>query len=224
MIIAIDGPAASGKSTIARRLGEHYNAFYVNSGLLYRALAYVLINKKYALEELAFPDPDDLLWARGICEYRFELSSDARMLVDGVDVTPSLKTPQIDDATSRLSIAPLCRQIVLEWQRSFETEGDLVAEGRDIGSKVFPYADYKFYITASVQVRARRMHNDLKKQGKDIDLKTIEQSIKQRDERDTKRSLAPLVIPAGAHVIDTSDLTVQESVEKIFEIIQKFSK
>lgn len=222
MIITIDGPTASGKSSVARALAKKLNVYYLATGMLYRAIAYVLLhNAGYTKDGLRIPNPEDLATYLDPKRFRYlyDHEKGEQIFFDDQEITPFLKGSEIDEASSILSANQLVRDALLAIQRSFAKTFDLVAEGRDVGSVVFPNADYKFFLTASVDVRARRWQADQKKKGNDFSLAQAAEKITQRDERDKNRKIAPLVKPCGAILIDNSDLDFQQTLERFVESV-----
>jgi len=227
MIVTIDGPTASGKSSVARALAKKLNIYYLATGMLYRAAAYVLIKQAgYAKKNLKNPKPEDLnvYLDPERFQYFYDSAQGEKILFDGQEVTPFLKGSDIDDASSILSANRLVRKALLDMQRSFAKKFDLVAEGRDVGSVVFPNADHKFFLTASVVVRAKRWQADQGRKGNSFSLDQAIEKISQRDERDKNREVAPLVKPSDATLIDNSDLDFQATLKRIFVSIVGPSK
>jgi len=223
MIITIDGPVASGKSTLARMLAKDIGAYYIYSGLLYRALAYLLIeHEAYQKEDLENPKAEDL--ARYLDAdkfvYSFEDDFKERIFFENQDITPFLKTNFIDDASSIISTNGRVREALYGIIREIARHFDIVFDGRDGGSVVFPAADFKFYVTAPVEVRAERWRNDQRKEGFDFSSEQALQKVGERDRRDKERKIAPLVIPDGAIIVDTAGLTPEENLQKMFVYIQ----
>lgn len=215
MIITIDGPAASGKSTVARRLAHELSYYYLYSGLLYRAMAYVLVYRYgYTHEQLRNPLSDDIqeIIEGGLLQYGYTKQMGVQILFDNVAITHQLKSHEIDDVASISSTAPVVREAVLQLQRALARDYDVIADGRDCGTVVFPQANYKFFLTASPQTRAQRWLVDQQKLGKHLTLEQALGAIIERDARDTKRACCPLVIPEGAYVIDNSALTIEETL------------
>ena len=196
-------------------------AYYINSGLLFRALAYVLINEKsYSLDDLQTPDAIDITQLRSLSDLVYIFKNDAEhILYCGTDITPYLKTPLIDQAASILSLNKTVRSIVRDWQHSIAAKHDVIVDGRDTGSIVFPAATYKFYVTADVKERAQRWQCDQKMRGNKVTIEEAQKEIIARDERDSQRTLDPLIIPEGAHIIDTTTLTKQETLKRILNYI-----
>ena len=199
-IIAIDGPAASGKSSVARELARRLGYVYVNSGAMYRAMTWLVLERGVstsdaeAIQELAETAPIS-------CELR---ERDSLMLIDGVDPEPFLREDRVNENVSRVSSVPRVREILVEHLRRYAAENDLVMEGRDIGSVVFPDTPFKFYIDASPEIRLRRREA----QGQ-------RDRITARDEADSSRRASPLIIAEDAHVIDSSNLTIDGVVGEI---------
>lgn len=198
-IIAIDGPAASGKSSVARAIAENLGFLFVSSGHFYRALAWLAINRAFDFSnEESLPDLSEFQENR--------IDNRVHLFFEGKDLTNYLHDPEVISAVSPLSALPNVRNIVTSKLHTLADSSNLVVEGRDIGSVVFPNTPWKFYLDASPEERARRR---AKKETLD--------SITQRDRQDSTRTLAPLIIPEGALTIDTTHLTIAEVVEKILE-------
>ncbi len=199
-VIAIDGPAASGKSSVARELARRLGYVYVNSGAMYRAMTWLVLERGLetadasAIEKLAEAAPIS-------CELR---GADSVILVDGVDPEPFLRQDRVNANVSLVSSVPRVREILVEQLRRYADSNDLVMEGRDIGSVVFPETPYKFYIDASPEIRLRRREA----QGQ-------RDRITARDEADSSRRASPLIIAEDAHVIDSSHLTIDGVVGEI---------
>ena len=199
-IIAIDGPAASGKSSVARALARRLGFVYVNSGAMYRAMTWLVLERGIsardtaAIERLAEN-------ASLSCELR---GHDGVMLIDGVDPEPFLREDRVNDNVSLVSSVPRVREILVDHLRRYAETNDLVMEGRDIGSVVFPGTPFKFYIDASPEIRLRRREA----QGQ-------RDQISTRDAADSSRRASPLIIAEDAHVIDSSNLTIDAVVGEI---------
>lgn len=222
MIITIDGPTASGKSTLARMLAHKLGYYYLYSGLMFRAVAYVL-KYHYGYTETQFEHPrlediTHLLDSKRFV-YSYDNTHNERIFFDGVDITPHLKAGNMDQHASIVSRHEGVREQLMELQRAIARSNNVIIDGRDSGSVVFPYADYKFYVTASEQERARRWLKQQQSYGSTISLPEARAFIHERDERDTKRAIAPLVIPKGAYVIDTTYQTPQEAIAAMCAII-----
>jgi len=201
LVIAIDGPAASGKSSVARALARKLRFVYVNTGAMYRAVTWLAIDKGVPIVDagrvqqlLHFTDV-----ACGVQD------NESTILLDGVDPTPHLVSEQVNAGVSAIASIPEVRRLLVAKQRAYAFDNDVVMEGRDIGSAVFPETPYKFYIDASPEVRAQRRA----RQG-------LQDSISARDKVDSSRRTSPLIIAEDAHVIDSSNLTVEGVVGEIF--------
>ena len=223
MIITIDGPVASGKSTAARMLAQKLNIYYLNTGLLYRGLGYLLLRREgYTLQNITNVSAEDLAVYADPQRLNYQYEEDeASISFDGKDLTSLLKTPEIDQAASIVSTNQAVREVLNVLQRHIAKDHDVVIEGRDSGSVVFPNADYKFFLTASAQVRAQRWRAKLAEKRVDVSDEQAEEQINERDARDSSRKIAPLMVPKDAIVIDDSELDQQETVGKILEIIKK---
>jgi cytidylate kinase len=205
-VIAIDGPAASGKSSVARELARRLGFIYVNSGAVYRAITWHLLRKGINAED-SNRIAQTLESAEITCRIQ---DSESRILVDNVDPAEHLRDDRVNESVSRVSRLPLVRQIVGQQLHERARSDDLVVEGRDIGSVVFPETHYKFYVDASPEVRLRRRAA----QGE-------RDEIALRDHADFSRSVSPLVIAEDAHVIDTSHLTIKAVVNEIISLLKQ---
>jgi CMP/dCMP kinase len=217
MIITIDGPTASGKTSVARILARDLDFIYVSSGLLYRALAFVLMHEyNYDLQDLLHPNYDDVqkVLDSEVFHYLYDQNR-CCITYKGEDITSQLKMPDIaqgasfvgQDSQVRLALSGLQRQIV--------DQHNAIVEGRDSGSVVFPKAEYKFFLTASVEVRALRWQKLQASLGTPIPFQEAKELLLERDTRDTTRDYAPLTIPEGAYIIDNSDMTLEQTVQYI---------
>lgn len=221
MIITIDGPTASGKSTIAQLLAQQQDYLYINSGLLYRAVAYVLIQKKLPIDahsHLARIEVDLLFPA---ITYHYHRDKGASILWNNKNITHLLKTAEIDLAASIVALQPLIRQEILEYERTLADEFNVIADGRDCGTVIFPQAEHKFFITASLNVRAERWQRDQRNAGKEFSLEAAKSIVEERDRRDAERSISPMKPADDALIIDTSSMTIQDVLTKLITIIGK---
>lgn len=228
MIITIDGPAASGKSTVARAIAQKLQYYYLNSGMLYRALGYCLINHAgLSLEQLKICDFQSRKHCLDALEYTYDISSGVmKVLIDGRDVTLFLKEPTIDKAASLVGENKKAREFLLHIQETIAiNHHDLIAEGRDAGSVVFPQAAVKFFLTANLEVRAQRWLNDQIKLGNtSITFEEALQTIKERDNRDENRPHAPLGIYSDDIIVDNSYLDLEQTLATMLDIITTHKK
>ncbi len=205
-VITIDGPAGSGKSTIARLLASELGFTYLDTGALYRSVALLAAERGIA------PDDGKTLaeLAAGLDIEMREESGTTRVTVDGRDISNEIRTEKIGMMASAVSALPEVRQALLPVQRNFARKGGVVCEGRDMGTVVFPDAQLKIYLDASIAERARRRHLELVCRGTQSEFETIKAELERRDRQDIERTVAPLRIPEGAVVIDTTGLSVRE--------------
>ena len=214
MNITIDGPGGSGKSTIAKLIAKKLKIAYLDTGAMYRAMGYYALQKGVAVDDekevmKLLQDLDMQLW---------EENGVQQVSVNGQNVTPYIREHNISMAASTISKIPAVRIKLVELQRNIAAKTDCIMDGRDCGSFVLPNAEYKFYMTASSDVRAERRRKELELKGQNIPFETIKADIEARDKQDMTREFAPLVVPEGATVIDTSDYTI----EQVADIIMSF--
>ncbi|MCD6238116.1 MAG: (d)CMP kinase [Thermotogae bacterium] len=209
-VIAIDGPAGSGKSTVARIVADRMNMIYLDTGAMYRAVTYYLIRIGFFESK-----------SSDICSILNSLKlefNDSKILLNGKDISEEIRSPKIDAEVSDIAKRKEVRAFLTEVQRKIAKRGNVVIEGRDIGTVVIPEAPLKVFLTASVKERARRRYLQLRSKGIETDIKKIEKEIRKRDEIDSTRKLAPLVKPRNAVEIDTTNLSVEEVVNMIIEM------
>jgi cytidylate kinase len=201
MVVAIDGPAGAGKSTVARAAARALGFTYLDSGAMYRAVALMTIRHGGAASEHA---------------ERLELEMrDGRVIANGEDVTDAIRSPEVSEAASRVATNQNVRAALVQKQRELLSQGDWVAEGRDIGTVVAPDAEVKVFLTASPEERARRRAVEL-----GADVETVRRDQALRDAQDSSREHSPLLVAPGAVELDTSDLSVDEVVERIAELVR----
>jgi len=211
LIIAIDGPVGSGKSTVARRVAELLGYVYIDTGAMYRALALKAQRNGIAL------DAEDRL-ARMAGEMHIDLRSEGgaqKIFLDGLDVTSTIRTPEVAQASSKIAMIPGVRRVLVAEQRRAGQLGGVVMEGRDIGTIVFPDADLKIYLTASVEVRAERRWREHQQKGDTVDLARTIEEVRERDRRDVEREHSPLTRAPDAVLLDSTAMDAEESASLI---------
>ena len=213
MIIAIDGPAGSGKSTTARLLAKKLDFIYLDTGAMYRAVTLFFLDNKIDLT-----NSDEVSSALNKINLKIEnRSSSFNVFVQNTNVNNLIRDELINKNVSNVSEIYSVRKKMVEIQREFSSNKDIVIEGRDIGSHVFPNADYKFYIEADINVRASRRMKDLSNANKSLD--DMCKLLLERDKIDSNRNISPLIKPKDAYVVDTTSLSIKEQVIKLFNII-----
>ncbi|MGC8764650.1 MAG: (d)CMP kinase [Brevinematia bacterium] len=216
MIITIDGPAGSGKSTIAKLLARRLSINYLNTGAMYRAVTLYLLEKHISIDDEA-----------SIAEALNDLSIDfidGNIYLNGKNVSERIKELDVEKNVSKVSSLKSVREKMVFLQRIIGSKMDIVVEGRDTGTVVFPDADYKFYLDASIEERAQRRYNELKAMGiKELNLSLLQKEIEKRDFQDRNRKLSPLRIPANATVIDSTNLSIEDVVKKVISYIESKS-
>ncbi len=219
-VIAIDGPAASGKSTVSRTVARTLGFNYVDSGAMYRGITWKAL-------ELGM-DVNDTIAVIGMLhtvQLTFEIvNGQARMLIDGIDPGDAIREPRVAEKVSTIAAIPEVRHVLVQHQRSLTKFGSLVMEGRDIGSVVFPDTPYKFYLDASPEVRAARRQRDFEAMRIPTSQETVAESIQQRDKKDSGRAASPLQIALGATVLDNSGLTAEETAHVVVEHIRALDR
>lgn len=216
LIIAIDGPAGSGKSSTAKVLAKRMGLPYIDTGAMYRVLTL-----KAMEEGVSFEDISSLVKLSKKADIRFQgdYPSLQRVFLDGKDVTGVIRQPEITKNVFHVAQEPLIRREMVKKQKALGQRKGAVMEGRDIGTMVFPDADFKFYFEANPEIRAKRRHRELVQAGRQTELNVVAEDIRKRDETDTNRKEGPLRKAKDAHVINTSLLTIDETVDKILSVI-----
>jgi len=217
MIIAIDGPAGAGKGTVARELARRLGYLFIDTGAMYRAVAWQALRENVSLNDL---DRIGQIAANSKIELTGDVDS-MRVSINGVDVTSEIRTPEVSQAASIVSAIPAVRRALVAQQRVLGQQGNVVMEGRDIGTAVFPDADLKFYLDASIEERGRRRYQeDLLRGTANKSLEETIAEVAERDLRDSTREDSPLIQAADAIRIDSSHLNVEQVVEQILTRIQ----
>ena len=223
MIITIDGPTASGKSTIGRLIAQKLHYYYLYSGLLYRALAYLLMQQYgYARDHLMHPTLSHVynILELNHMRYHFDPKTGEHIYFKGNDITSFLKVNDVDQAASIISTHKKVREVINKIQKDIASHADnIIIDGRDAGTVVFPHANLKFYLTAVLSERARRWQLAQQEKGKDVSFEDALQSLKERDLRDKCRIHDPLTIAHNAIIIDTTQLTIDAVVAMIIKYI-----
>lgn len=222
-IITIDGPTASGKSSTAHALAKRLGYYHLNTGLLFRALAYLLMHNGYTLEDLKQIHDADIApyLDQKRFEYRFDPAGNPVVLFDGVNITAHLKSAVVDQGASTVALNATVQEALRSIARRIANNYSLVADGRDCGSVTFSYAPVKFFLTAPVDVRAQRWLNA--QQARAETVVTLAQAVEQvtlRDKRDSERAAAPLRIPQGGIIVDNSGMSLEETVTKMLNLIK----
>lgn len=214
--VAIDGPAGAGKSTIAKSVAAELNFIYVDTGAMYRAIALYLIRNGIKADENV-KISEKCKEAKVSIQY---VDGKQVVLLNGEDVNPYIRTEEVGNMASASSTNPDVRAQLLDLQRDLAASNDVIMDGRDIGTNILPNAQVKIYLTASIEVRAKRRYNELVAKGMECDLKEIEKDIAERDERDMNREIAPLRQAEDAVFLDTSDMGIEEVKNAIIDLIR----
>lgn len=210
LIITIDGPSGAGKSTMARRLAMSLGYMYLDTGAMYRALA--LASLKYGR------DPEEIM---DVVDLRFSFEEQTKVFLEGEDVSLAIRDPAISIHASRISKRPKVREFLKKMQRTFGKNGGIVAEGRDMGTVVFPEADLKFYLDADLDERARRIQRELLRKGKEMEYERIREETLTRDREDSEREVSPLAVPKDAIYIDTTNMTEEEVLGEMLRCVKE---
>lgn len=209
-IIAIDGPAGAGKSTVSKIVAEKLGYTYIDTGAMYRAVGLKVFESNEKFTEKLLADITEKITV--------ELDSSARVFLDGEEVTKKIRTPEISKLASDVSKFGFVRKKLTELQREMAAHGKVIMDGRDIGTQVLPNADLKIFLTASLSERARRRFLELQAKGQPVELAEIEKEIALRDKQDTEREIAPLAQAEDAILLDTTNLSIEEVANKILEL------
>ena len=215
--IAIDGPAGAGKSTIAKNVAKELSFIYVDTGAMYRAMALYLHRNGISAD-----DPEKIAAGCGGADISIEYRDGEQVvLLAGENVNALLRTEEVSAMASKSSAVPRVRERLLQLQQELAATQNVVMDGRDIGTVVLPDAQVKIYLTASVEVRAKRRYLEQKAKGEKVDLKEIEAEIAERDHRDMTREVAPLKLADDAVLVDSSDMTIDEVAQRILAIVKE---
>ena len=213
--VAIDGPAGAGKSTIAKKLAKELDYIYVDTGAMYRAMALYMIEQKTDIQHMdAVRSACDAI----TIDIRYS-DGEQQVILNGRNVNDFIRTEAVSEMSSKISAIPEVRAKLLSLRRSLAAASNVIMDGRDIGTHVLPNADVKIFLTASVETRALRRYKELEEKGVSCDLEEIKKDIKERDERDCTRKIAPLRQAEDAVLIDSSDMTIEEVVKAIIDNI-----
>lgn len=212
--VAIDGPSAAGKSTIAKMVAKKENFIYIDTGAMYRCVAYYCLTQKIDLN-------DEKAVEQAIEHIQISLTSDNKVYLNDEDVSNQIRQDQVSLGASCVSKYQAVRSFLVDEQRKMAKAGNVILDGRDIGTVVLPNADLKIYQIASVETRAKRRYLENLERGLNADLETIKKEIEERDYQDTHREISPLKKAEDAIELDTSSLTLEEVVEQVLTLIQK---
>lgn len=217
--IALDGPAGAGKSSVAKRLAQRLGYIYIDTGAMYRAVTWLVLKEKIDLS-----DTETLgkLLEQIVIEFG-EIDEQGRQTVrcNGLDCTEEIRSTEVSNFVSAVSAIGLVRKVMVQKQQEIARNHDVVMDGRDIGTVVLPEAEYKFFLTASLDERAKRRMLELKDKGQTVDFEVLKAEMAERDRKDSQRAIAPLTPAADAQQIDTSKMTFDEVIENLFGLIIK---
>ena len=216
IVVAIDGPAGAGKSTIAKLVAEKLGYAYIDTGAMYRSVAWKFLQTGKAFDE----DFISGLSQTMVIEFRPEAKVN-RVFVDGVEVTDAIRSTEVTAIVSKVAAIGAVREAMVDQQRRMGESGGVLMDGRDIGTVVFPNAQLKIFLTASVEERAMRRYKELVAKGKQVDLEQLQKDIASRDKQDSERAISPLRQAEDALLLDTSDMDINQVTEKIMQLVQE---
>ena len=214
-IIAVDGPAGAGKSTVSKIVATRLGYTYIDTGAMYRAVA-LKCNEECAMRNAQL---DEELMVKVASDIDIKLDESGKVFLDGRDVTKEIRTPEVSRGASDVAKFGVVRKKLTELQREMATQGKVIMDGRDIGTQVLPNADLKIFLTASVEERARRRFEELKEKNFVADFEQIKKEISLRDKQDSEREIAPLAQAEDAILLDSTNLTIEQVVEKILQLV-----
>ena len=218
-IIAIDGHASTGKSSLAKSLSYEFNCIHINSGSMYRAIALHIINNN--LIKYVESDTNYLMSRLDEISLEFkEVGNKLKLFLNGMDIEKDLNSLVVSNEVSNIAAIPEIRSKLVKLQREIDRSKGIIMDGRDIGSVVFPDADLKLFLTASIEVRAKRRYDELIKKGANVTLSDVIDNIEDRDLKDSNRKTSPLIIDDNAILIDNTNKTISEQLKLIKEIVQ----
>ena len=215
-VLTIDGPSGAGKGTVSRAVAKLLEWHYLDSGSIYRSLAIAVLQADISLQDLSA-----IVQIAKEMQLEFECGDALLVRLNGIDITSQLATETTGNVASIVAAIPEVRAVLLQKQKDFQRKPGLVADGRDMGSVVFPDAQFKVYLTASAEERANRRYKQLIEKGIDANLSQITREIEERDRRDSERATAPLTVPAGATYIDSSSLSIEQVISTVIDLVRK---
>lgn len=216
IVIAIDGPAGAGKSTVAKHLAQMLDYVYVDTGAMYRAITYLVLRNGVQ------NDHDEIIKIASDAKIKLQFENGiTRVFINGQEVTDNIRTPEVNSYVSEVSKISEVRDAMVKIQRNLGTDTDLIAEGRDTTTIVFPDATIKVFLTASIEERAKRRHKELIEKGQQLTLEEVRSNIEVRDRIDSSREVSPLIKAKDAVEIDSTNMTIPDEIYKILDMIEK---
>ena len=212
LVVAIDGPAGAGKSTVAQMAAKELGFTYIDTGAMYRAVAWKSLQQGKTVTDALINDVVKDIDI--VLDYK---EGKTRVFVDGTEVTSEIRTPEVTGIVSQVAALGPVRERLTDLQRKMATQGSVIMDGRDIATNVLPNADIKIFLTASIEERADRRYKEMKAKGYDVDLKKLQEEIAARDKTDSEREISPLVQAEDAELLDTSDMSIEEVVKAILD-------
>lgn len=216
IVVAIDGPAGAGKSTIAKLAAEKLGYAYIDTGAMYRSVAWKFLQTGREFDEAYISELANTM----IIEFKPEAKVN-RVFVDGTEVTEAIRTPEVTAIVSSVAAIGAVREAMVEQQRRMGEIGGVLMDGRDIGTVVFPHAQLKIFLTASVEERARRRYKEMVEKGQQVELAQLQEDIAARDKQDSERAISPLRQAEDALLLDTSDMSIAQVTDKILQLVQE---